>query len=339
VEVEERVRQKGRGQLRPLALWLGVRPGGYTPCLQRVVVDFGAEESFATAAERLELHHALRLSASTVRTITLHHARAMETRAEPVDRVRTLPPRGADCIIAQADGTMLPVLTFREGDGDRRRRRHCQWNEWRLCGAQIAGQKSVHYGVSAQGVEHTGRVWAQTVARADWALSTHLDVVSDGAAWIQGQCREHFGNQARFLIDFYHASHYVAQAAQALGRPTAWLRQRLGQLKAGQASSVVALLDPHLEASTQADDDAPIRAACRYLTNQANHLDYPSAQARGLPIGSGLIEAGHRHVLQKRLKRSGAWWCHSNLSAMAQLRVTRANRLEHSYWNQTVLPA
>jgi hypothetical protein len=112
------VRQKGRGQLRPLARWLGVRPGGYTPCLQRVVVDFGAEESFATAAERLELHHALRLSASTVRTITLHHARAMETRAEPVDRVRTLPPQGADCIIAQ-------------------------------------------------GVEHTGRVWAQTVARAN----------------------------------------------------------------------------------------------------------------------------------------------------------------------------
>lgn len=339
MEVEERVRQRGSAQVRPLARWLGVRPGGASAVVQRVVVDFGAEESFAGATERLALHHGLRLSTSTVRAITLHHARAMQAQAEPVDRVRTLPAQGADCIITQADGTMLPVLTQKPGEGDRRRRRQCQWNEWRLCVAQVHGQKSAHYAVSAKGVEHTGRMWAQAVARTGWGMSTHLHVVSDGAAWIQGQCREQFGSQARFLVDFYHTSHYVAQAAQSLGRPAHWLRQRLGQIKSGQAARVVALLSPYREPATQADEIAPVRAACRYLTNQAAHLDYPAAQARGLPIGSGLIEAGHRHVLQKRLKRSGAWWCHANLSAMAQLRVTRANRLESSYWNPPALAA
>jgi hypothetical protein len=28
----------------------------------------------------------------------------------------------------------------------------------------------------------------------------------------------------------------------------------------------------------------------------------------GLPIGSGMIESGHRHVLHARLKKAGAAW-------------------------------
>ena len=47
--------------------------------------------------------------------------------------------------------------------------------------------------------------------------------------------------------------------------------------------------------------------------------------AVGLPIGSGLIEAGHKHVLQARLKISGAAWLPSNAETVAQLRVLRSN--------------
>jgi len=46
--------------------------------------------------------------------------------------------------------------------------------------------------------------------------------------------------------------------------------------------------------------------------------------AAGLPIGSGLIEAGHKHVLQARLRISGAAWLPSNGETMAQLRVLRS---------------
>ena len=56
------------------------------------------------------------------------------------------------------------------------------------------------------------------------------------------------------------------------------------------------------------------------------------AAARGLPLGSGLIEGGHRHVLQKRLKISGSWWRKKNLHDMAQLRIQRANNKWDQYW-------
>ena len=72
--------------------------------------------------------------------------------------------------------------------------------------------------------------------------------------------------------------------------------------------------------------------AHRYLKNRTDCLDYPRALRLGLPIGSGLIESGHKHVLQARLKKGGAWLI-SNAGLMANLRVLRANRQWLSLWN------
>jgi hypothetical protein len=54
---------------------------------------------------------------------------------------------------------------------------------------------------------------------------------------------------------------------------------------------------------------------------------------RRLPIGSGLIEGAHRHVLQKRLKLSGAWRESNNLKHMVTFRIIRANKQWDDYWD------
>jgi hypothetical protein len=82
--------------------------------------------------------------------------------------------------------------------------------------------------------------------------------------------------------------------------------------------------------------EAPVRTAHRYLTERRGQLDYAGARARGLPIGSGEIESGHRHVVQQRLKLAGAWWKEPNAEAMLGLRVGRANGLWESYWQEPV---
>jgi hypothetical protein len=55
------------------------------------------------------------------------------------------------------------------------------------------------------------------------------------------------------------------------------------------------------------EEEAPVRNAHRYVSNRQDCLDYPRALALGLPIGSGMIESGHRHVLQARLKKWFFW--------------------------------
>jgi hypothetical protein len=75
-----------------------------------------------------------------------------------------------------------------------------------------------------------------------------------------------------------------------------------------------------------------VRAAYRYLTNRRHCLDYPRALQKGLPIGSGMIESGHRRVLQARLKKAGAAWLPDHADQLAHLRVLRANRQWESFW-------
>jgi hypothetical protein len=64
-------------------------------------------------------------------------------------------------------------------------------------------------------------------------------------------------------------------------------------------AQVLATLRTREEPADCPDEKAPVRAALRYLGNRTNQLDYVYA----LPAGSGLIESGHLHVPQARIKK------------------------------------
>ena len=72
----------------------------------------------------------------------------------------------------------------------------------------------------------------------------------------------------------------------------------------------------------------------RYLANRIEYLNYASALAADLPIGSGEVESGHRSVLQKRLKKPGAWWTMANAETMAHLKTLQANSYWSDFWEE-----
>jgi hypothetical protein len=92
----------------------------------------------------------------------------------------------------------------------------------------------------------------------------------------------------------------------------------------------------HEESAATPQDQAPVRAALRYLSRRREQLDYQAALAKELPIGSGLIESGHKHVLQARLKQTGSAWNPDHAHALAQLRVLRANSLWDDFWASNI---
>ena len=96
---------------------------------------------------------------------------------------------------------------------------------------------------------------------------------------------------------------------------------------------MLAALKEQIEPVATLAEEAPVRNAHRYLSNRQDSLDYPRALAMGLPIGSGMIESGHRHVLQARLKKAGTAWLHDHADRIAHLRVLRANRQWQALWN------
>lgn len=50
-------------------------------------------------------------------------------------------------------------------------------------------------------------------------------------------------------------------------------------------------------------------------------MDYPKSIKQGLLIGSGVIEATHRNVTQKRLKLSGQRWSIDGAQNIINLRT------------------
>jgi hypothetical protein len=110
-------------------------------------------------------------------------------------------------------------------------------------------------------------------------------------------------------LDLYHVCDYLAAVWPG---DIAEVHRHRDALKVGQLDEVL--------------------AALRYLENRLDQLDYPAAIRAGLPVGSGLIESAHRHLLQSRLKIAGAWWPRAHAHHLAQLRIIRANGLWDSYW-------
>lgn len=326
-------RTAGQTYLRPLPQRLGVSARGKSRRLQRVLTDFGSEHSFARAAQSLREHYGFEMGASAVRQATLAHAqRARATlEQEYAQPFRILPATGPEHVIAQSDGTMICTVP----SGTRKSKRLREWKEMRLVGAQAKGSATAVYAATFGSVEQTGRRWGHCARQAGWGLNSRIHAVADGAPWICLQSREVFGAQGRFLCDFYHVSEYLAAAAPVCraAQPERWRRTQQKRLRRGAAPLVVAALAEHLEPLQTPDEEAPVRSAHRYLSNRLDSLDYPLAVQLGLPIGSGMIESGHRHVLHGRLKKAGAAWLHEHADQIAHLRVLRANQQWDSFWN------
>jgi hypothetical protein len=333
VKVRERVWQtEQKGYLRLLPQAIGVRARGRSSRLERVLTDFGIEHSFQNAAERVLEHYGFEINVSAVRNATLQNAQRAEQilEKEYEQPFRVLPAVGAQQVIAEADGSMICTVA----PGPRKGKRPRDWKEIRLTAAQALGSTEKCYAATFGEVDEVGRRWGHCARWAGWGLNSQIHALGDGAEWIRLQTSAVFGLQATFLCDYYHVSEYLAEAAPGCRAkaPHQWRRIQQARLKRGALEKVLAALAEHLEPADTPEEQAPVSSAHRYLKNRIDCLDYPRALHLGLPIGSGMIESGHKHVLQARLKKGGAW-LQANASPMANLRVLRANKRWLALWN------
>jgi hypothetical protein len=334
VRVGERVWQSHtKNYLRLLGPAIGVKARGRSRRLERVLTDFGCEHSFGQAAVRLQEHYGFELNVSALRQATLKSAQRahQELEQEYAQSFRVLPAKGAEQVVAQADGSMICTVL----PGARQAKRPREWKEIRLSAAQAVDSAQTFYAATFGEVDQAGRRWGHCARQAGWGLNSHIHALADGAEWIRLQTREVFGSQASFLCDYYHVSEYLAAAAPTCRAqaPASWRKTQQNRLKRGALTKVLEALAPHLEAADTPEELAPVTNAYRYLSNRSDCLDYPRAIALGLPIGSGMIESGHRHVLQARMKKAGAAWLLENAEKMANLRVLRANNQWLRLWN------
>lgn len=163
--------------------------------------------------------------------------------------------------------------------------------------------------------------------------NTWVHGVGDGAPWIAQQMAEVFP-QHRYLLDRYHLLEHLYKGATGLPSDypvwgKQWVEQQIVLIDGGKVAEVMS----QCNALSEGNIEQPLGELSRYLTNQQGHLDYDSAREQGLPIGSGAVEGGHRHVIQARLKLPGTWWNEKTLNPMLALRTLRANGRWEAFWN------
>ena len=113
------------------------------------------------------------------------------------------------------------------------------------------------------------------------------------------------------LVDMHHLVEKLGKAAKIVAddgsaQTERWKLRLLND--SGAAAQILAELVASGKEHVRSGDEEPVHDAITNLTNHAERLDYASARARGLPIGSGNVEATCKSLFEVRFKRSGSRW-------------------------------
>jgi len=161
--------------------------------------------------------------------------------------------------------------------------------------------------------------------------------ISDGARDLRPFLEEH---TEVLVLDFYHLSEYVHEAAKACYGETqkaeGWSSDALHTLKheAGASRVVIDELQHWLSADGPRLTKlarATIERAVGYMEANEDRMDYAAALAAGYMIGSGVTEAACKTVVKARLCGSGMRW---HEQAMQQILCLRALRRSTNRWEQ-----
>jgi hypothetical protein len=318
---------------------LQLLPSTLSPWLVEAVVRLGTWMPFERVPEALAFFTGVAVSGETVRRLTEAAGQALvaveEAEVAQLEAELPLAPTGPPVQQLSVDGAMVPLVGG-------------QWAEVKLlalgtvtAGAdpnQTSGTTDLSYFARLTDAETFGRLATIETHRRGTETAGQVAAVLDGAVWQQGFVDLHRADATR-ILDFPHAAaHLSAAAAATLGKDTpatrVWLDRWLHELKHGDAADVLEALC--LLPTTQATDPVAAEAArtgaVEYLTARWEQLQYPDFLARGLPIGSGCVEGGHKLVMQARLKGSGMHWAPANVNPLLALRCAACSDRWTARW-------
>ena len=161
---------------------------------------------------------------------------------------------------------------------------------------------------------------------------------ADGANWCwEGWAT--FFSQATGVLDWYHASEHVWDAAKSVCPSDAksWASPALDQLHDGGGGALLTWLREQQSLTTTDAARLAIDKLIGYVAERADRMDYPVYRARGWQIGTGMIESTCKQVVGQRLKGPGMHWSEHGAIAMTALKATELNADWHPFWNSLVL--
>lgn len=301
--------------------------GEVSSAMERRILDFGINDTFESVAERWSIHFPTSISSNLVRRVVDRVGLRCESAHsdESLQRAcRPKPVEPAAMLTVATDGSML--LTREESwkeakvgvvarggfipPGEARSRRRVEDARYvAVLGGQLEFKKQLAAALAVERADEVGTVvWLGDGARENWTLATELCPLA-----IQ-------------VLDVPHAVHWAMACGKAfLGEGHCLLphwEARIHQLlDADSPAVVIAELLECLPFASTDEQFASLDDVVGYYRTNEKRMRYRTFRAMGLPVGSGIVESAHRHVLQVRMKRAGQRWGLVRARRMVRLRA------------------
>ena len=198
--------------------------------------------------------------------------------------------------------------------------------------------------VTASVVDNVATVVEQVFNEAEQRDPTHarewialVDGNNDQINQIEAQAQAR-GIKVTMHIDCIHWFEYLWLAAWCFfakgdAEAEAWVRTQALAILRGNASVVAAAMGRKATVlGLNAERRKAVDKCVQYLLNKKDYLDYPTALARGWPIGTGVIEGACRYLVQDRMDRTGARWGLRGAESVLKLRALMSNGDFDVYW-------
>jgi len=312
-----------------------------TPALARLMCRAAAEQSYQEGSRDLAEYGGIEVDERQIQRLVLR----IGPDVAPWLKEHVGSPKAVPVMYISCDGTGTPMrqaeLAGRKGkqpDGTAKTRevklgavftQHTRDEE----GRPIRDHQSTTYVGGFEKAQDFALVLRQEGIRRGVGQAEQVVFLSDGAAWTEELQRQNFAG-AVSILDFYHGAERVHDLAKAIDpeegaakkRASKWIKSLLKD----KVSEVIEQARELLPADPE--KQKALTEQIHFLDAHQARMHYGTYRKKGWFIGSGVIEAGCKTVVGKRLKQSGMFWSEPGASSVLQFRTILLSGRFDAFW-------
>ena len=182
-------------------------------------------------------------------------------------------------------------------------------------------KSTLYFGAIETAEEFGERLFTNAACYGILERAQVIVIIGDGAKWIWNQAKLHFPD-ATYIVDLYHAKEHIHKLVNKLQlsneNQSKLLRYWVSLLEAGKALELSKRIKVYRGKNDKESEELQTEAG--YFVENADRMKYDIYKEKGFFVGSGVIEAGCKTVIGKRLKQSGMFWSVRGANAIIALR-------------------
>jgi hypothetical protein len=320
----------------------------FSPAVARMMCQAAARSgSYAEASSDLRLYAGVEIETHAFDRMVNRVAPALSEALEILPVVVDVEPIAV--FYVSGDGTGVPMRREElEGRAGRQPDGSAKTREAKLgCvftqtvtdedGQPLRDPESTSYVGTFAGSLGLGILLRQEAMRRGLERAQKVVFLGDGAAWVWETARLNFPGAVE-ILDFYHAAEHVGELAsllfgcdeaKRLSQQDEWIdrmKETNPDAMLQQARRLLAT------GSFSGDEIEKINTKIAYFENQSKRTRYGEFRAKGYFIGSGVIEAGCKCVVGRRLKQSGMFWSEEGAENLLRLRCLVLGPHHNAAW-------